>query len=209
MIEGMAPDAAAALAAIEYSPIAIVANAYRRSDVAHSLAGFGFLVPKREHRFILGCLFSSSMFDGRAPEGSVLLTTFAGGRRNPGIAATSDAEISASVRDELAARLGARGAPLWQEVVRWTQAIPQYDIGHLDRIRRIEAAEVRGAGTLVLCELPRGRVGGRSHQGRAGHGRAGRCIHRRVARRATRWTVRSVVARGLLPAGLICRCSAT
>ena len=68
----MAPDAAAALAAIEYTPIAIVANAYRRSDVAHSLAGFGFLVPKREHRFILGCLFSSSMFDGRAPDGSVL-----------------------------------------------------------------------------------------------------------------------------------------
>ena len=90
------------------------------------------------------------MFDGRAPEGSVLLTTFAGGRRNPGIAATSDAAICASVRDELAARLGASGAPLWQEVIRWRQAIPQYDIGHLDRIRKVEAAEAAVPG-LWFC----------------------------------------------------------
>jgi oxygen-dependent protoporphyrinogen oxidase len=157
MIEGMAPDAAAALAAIEYTPIAIAANAYRRSDVAHSLSGFGFLVPKREHRFLLGCLFSSSMFEGRAPEGSVLLTTFAGGRRNPEVTSMSDADVAASVRGELAERLGARGAPLWQEVVRWKEAIPQYDIGHLDRIRRIEAAESATPG-LWFCANYRGGV---------------------------------------------------
>jgi oxygen-dependent protoporphyrinogen oxidase len=157
MIEGLAPDAAKALADVEYSPIAIAANAYRRSDVAHSLAGFGFLVPKREHRFLLGCLFSSSMFDGRAPEGSVLLTTFAGGRRNPEIAKTSEAHIAAAVHEELAERVGARGAPLWQEVVRWKQAIPQYDIGHLDRLRRIEAAESAVPG-LWFCANYRGGV---------------------------------------------------
>jgi len=157
MVEGMAPDAAKALADIEYSPIAIAANAYRRSDIAHSLAGFGFLVPKREHRFLLGCLFSSSMFEGRAPEGSVLLTTFAGGRRNPAIAASSEADIAAAVRGELAERLGTRGAPLWQEVVRWKQAIPQYDIGHLDRLRRIEEAESAVPG-LWFCANYRGGV---------------------------------------------------
>jgi oxygen-dependent protoporphyrinogen oxidase len=157
MIEGIAPDAAAALAGVEYAPIAIVASAYRRSDVAHSLAGFGFLVPKREHQHILGCLFSSSMFDGRAPEGSVLLTSFAGGRRNPAIASASDAEITASVRAELAARVGAHGAPLWQELARWPQAIPQYDIGHLDRMRRIDAAEAAVPG-LYFCANYRGGV---------------------------------------------------
>ena len=150
MIEGMAPDAAAALAGIEYAPIAIVASAYRRSDIAHSLAGFGFLVPKRERRSILGCLFSSSMFDGRAPEGSVLLTTFAGGRRNPEVAAASDDGIAALVRTELAEFLGARGAPLWQEVVRWPRAIPQYDIGHLSRVHRVDAAEAALPG-LYFC----------------------------------------------------------
>jgi len=157
MIEGMAPDAAAALASIEYAPIAIVATAYRRSDVAHSLQGFGYLVPKREQRSILGCLFSSSMFDGRAPEGSILLTTFAGGRRNPEVATASDADITASVRAELAACLGASGAPLWQEVVRWPRAIPQYDIGHLTRLRRIEAAENAVPG-LFFCANYRGGV---------------------------------------------------
>jgi protoporphyrinogen/coproporphyrinogen III oxidase len=157
MIEGMAPDAAAALNGIEYAPIAIVASAYRRSDVAHSLQGFGFLVPKREQRSILGCLFSSSMFDGRAPEGSVLLTTFAGGRRNPEVAAASDADIAASVRSELAASLGTRGAPLWQEVVRWPRAIPQYDIGHRTLLRSVDAAEAAVPG-LYFCSNYRGGV---------------------------------------------------
>jgi len=157
MIERIAPDAAAALAAVEYAPIAIVASAYRRSDVAHSLAGFGFLVPKREHHHVLGCLFSSSMFDGRAPEGSVLLTSFAGGRRNPEITSASDVEVATMVRAELAARVGAHRAPLWQEVARWPQAIPQYDIGHLDRMRRIDAAEAAVPG-LYFCANYRGGV---------------------------------------------------
>ena len=150
MVEGMAPDAAAALAGIEYAPIAIVVSAFQRKDVAHSLAGFGFLVPKREHHHILGCLFSSSMFDGRAPEGSVLLTSFAGGRRDPNVVSASDDEISTSVRAELAARLGVHGAPLWQEVVRWPRAIPQYDLGHLTRVRRIDAAQEAVPG-LYFC----------------------------------------------------------
>ena len=67
-----------------YAPIASVATVYPRSDIAHSLAGFGFLVPRRSRRKILGCLFSSSMFDGRAPAETVLLTSFVGGARHPG-----------------------------------------------------------------------------------------------------------------------------
>jgi len=157
MIAGIAPDAAGALAGVEYAPIAVVASAYRRSDVAHSLAGFGFLVPKREHRHILGCLFSSSMFEGRAPEGSVLLTAFAGGRRNPEIASATDVEVATMVRAELADRLGTHGTPPWQEVARWPQAIPQYDIGHLDRMRRIDAAEAAVPG-LYFCANYRGGV---------------------------------------------------
>jgi oxygen-dependent protoporphyrinogen oxidase len=67
-VRDLAPQAAQGLAAIPYAPIAIVATAYRRADIADPLAGFGFLVPRRERRKILGCLFSSSMFEGRAPE---------------------------------------------------------------------------------------------------------------------------------------------
>lgn len=157
MIQDIAPDAAMALSGIEYAPIAVVANAYRRRDVAHSLAGFGFLVPKKAHRSILGCLFSSSMFDGRAPEGAVLLTTFSGGRRNPEVATTSDEDVAAAVREELAALLGTSRPPLWQEVVRWQRAIPQYDLGHLDRLRRIDAVEAAVPG-LFFCANYRGGV---------------------------------------------------
>jgi len=78
MIDGVMPETARALEAVPYAPITSTASAYRRADVAHSLAGFGFLVPKKEQRRILGSLFSSSMFADRAPEGTVLLTTFAG-----------------------------------------------------------------------------------------------------------------------------------
>jgi protoporphyrinogen/coproporphyrinogen III oxidase len=157
MIAGIAPEAATALSAIPYAPVAVVASAYRRSDVAHSLAGFGFLVPKKEQRRILGSLFSSSMFEGRAPDGTVLLTTFAGGRRNPEMAALPDADVAAAVHAELAALVGAGAAPMWQEVVRWPKAIPQYNLGHLDRLQKIDAAEAALPG-LYFCANYRGGV---------------------------------------------------
>jgi oxygen-dependent protoporphyrinogen oxidase len=157
MIAELAPKAHRTLASVQYAPIAIIASVYRRSDVAHSLAGFGFLVPKKEQRQILGSLFSSSMFAGRAPDGTVLLTSFAGGRRDPAMMTRSDEAIMQTVHDELASLVGAAAKPLWQEVVRWPQAIPQYTIGHLDRLRDVEAAEIALPG-LHFCANYRGGV---------------------------------------------------
>lgn len=142
-------DAARILASIVHAPVAIVASAYRREDVAHALDGFGMLVPSRERRRILGTLFSSSLFDGRAPRGHVLLTTFAGGRRNPDIVAHDDVTLSRTVDEELAALLGAR-RPLWNAIVRWTQAIPQYELGHHDRVQHIQRACAKRPG-LFFC----------------------------------------------------------
>ena len=90
---------------------------------------------------MLGSLFSSSMFEGRAPNGSVLLTTFVGGKRQPELAAKADAEIAAMVHEELASLVGASAPPQWTEMMRWQKAIPQYTLGHLGRIAAIEAAE--------------------------------------------------------------------
>ncbi len=135
LVRPLAPAAAYALAAIDYAPVAVAASAYRRADIAHALAGFGFLVPKKERRSILGTLFSSSMFAGRAPEDAVLLTSFIGGRRNPDLPARPDDELARLVHAELAALVGATGAPLWTEITRWPQAIPQYDLGHRERLR--------------------------------------------------------------------------
>jgi oxygen-dependent protoporphyrinogen oxidase len=157
MVAGLAPKGAQALTAIQYAPIAVVASVYRRADITHSLAGFGFLVPKKERRNILGSLFSSSLFADRVPEGTVLLTSFAGGRRDPAMMTLADDAIAQTVHDELASLVGATARPLWQEVVRWPRAIPQYTLGHLDRLREVEAAETALPG-LHFCASYRGGV---------------------------------------------------
>jgi len=140
LVRGHAGDAAAALDAIVYAPVATVASAYAAASIAHPLDGFGCLVPRKEQRQILGVLFSSSMYAGRAPAGVALLTTFVGGQRSPALAALPKGEIAALVHREHAALLGAREAPLFQAVTRWPRAIPQYALGHLERVARAEAA---------------------------------------------------------------------
>ncbi len=149
LVREIAPGAVASLDAIDYAPIAIAASCYRRSDVGHALAGFGFLVPKKERRRVLGSLFSSSMFEGRAPDGCVLLTTFVGGKRQPELAAKADAKIAAIVHEELASLVNANAPPQWTEIMRWQKAIPQYTLGHLGRIAAIEAAEKSAPGLFL------------------------------------------------------------
>ena len=97
------------------------------------------------------------MFAGRAPEGAVLLTSFIGGRRNPELPAKPDVELAGIVHAELAALVGARAAPLWTEITRWPQAIPQYDLGHLERLAHVDAAEAALPG-LRFCASYRGGV---------------------------------------------------
>jgi oxygen-dependent protoporphyrinogen oxidase len=157
LVRVLAPDTAQGLVAIPYTALASVATAYARPDIAHSLDGFGFLVPRRERRRILGCLFSSSMFDGRAPEGTVLLTSFVGGARDPELPAGSDAEIAAIVHGDLQALLGARSDPAWTAITRWSQAIPQYNLGHRERLRPVGDAEAALPG-LFFCASYRGGV---------------------------------------------------
>ena len=156
IIGSLAPEAVPALRAIEYPPVASVAGCYRRADVAHPLDGFGFLAPRRESPPILGCLFSSSMFDGRADASTVLLTTFVGGVRSAPLALKAEDELAADVAAALQRYLGAR-RPLWQAVNCWPRAIPQYTLGHLQRIAAVERAEAANPG-LRFCANWRGGV---------------------------------------------------
>jgi len=162
-----AADAAAALDDIAYAPVATVATAYTEAQVAQPLDGFGCLVPRREGRQLLGVLFSSTLYEGRAPAGSALLTAFIGGQRQPELAARPEAAIAELALAEQAALLGARGAPLMQAVTRWPRAIPQYNLGHLARVQRAEAASRSWPG-LFFCANCRGgvSVGDRIEQGR-------------------------------------------
>jgi oxygen-dependent protoporphyrinogen oxidase len=119
------------LASITHPPVAVLALGFRREDVAHPLDGFGFLVPEVERvRHVLGVIFSSSLFPGRAPDGQVLLTAFIGGVRNPDLANADLPTITARVLDDLRVLLGASGEPTFREFQLWPKAIPQYDLSY-------------------------------------------------------------------------------
>ena len=152
-----APRAAAALGAIPYPPVAVVASGYRKGAIARGLDGFGFLVPQREGRRILGTIFSSTLFAGRAPDGFDLLTTFIGGMRQPALAQGSETEIAEAVQAEHAGILGAPPRAEFVQVRRWPRAIPQYTLGHLARMAQIEDAE-RDLPGLFFCANYRGGV---------------------------------------------------
>lgn len=157
LVQPYAPAAARALAEIPYAPVVSVAAVYSRKNVAHPLDGFGFLAPRVERRGILGTLFSSSMFEHRSPAGKVLVTTFIGGQRDPQLAGLPDDEIMRVSTDELASLIGTRGSPRFCAVSRWPRAIPQYVLGHLERISIAHEAELAWPG-LFLCASYRGGV---------------------------------------------------
>jgi oxygen-dependent protoporphyrinogen oxidase len=139
LIQPLSAEIGSLLGEIEYPRLAVVHAAYDRRSVHHSLEGFGFLAAPSERLNVLGCVWSSSLFTGRAPEGKVLLTTFAGGARNPDITALPDSELVSLVHRDLSNALGIESDPNVVAITRWERAIPQYNLGHAARVRRVEA----------------------------------------------------------------------
>ena len=144
------------LCVVEYPPVVSLGLGFRRADVAHPLDGFGCLVPSAEHRRILGVLFSSTLFDGRAPEGHVLLTCFLGGVRQPEIATLDTTALAELIQPELAALLGVTGAPKFVQHTVWPHAIPQYNLGYDGVSRAAEALESIVPGVVVDGQFRRG-----------------------------------------------------
>jgi protoporphyrinogen/coproporphyrinogen III oxidase len=137
LLDGYDPDLALQLRAIPYASSAIVNLAYRRDQVAHPLDGFGAVVPAIEGRQILAVSFLSVKFPRRAPAGTALLRTFVGGATQPELFDLDDATLVDLVRGELSDLLGASGEPLLVTVNRHPRAMPQYTLGHLDRVAAI------------------------------------------------------------------------
>jgi len=132
------PPLATLLEMIPYASSATVSLGYRRADVPHPLDGFGFVVPRAEHRDLLACTFSSVKYPGRAPERHVLIRCFVGGALNAAALERSDDEIVERVRRELGEALGITAAPMLTRVARHPASMPQYAVGHLTTVETIE-----------------------------------------------------------------------
>lgn len=139
LVRAFAPSAADKLASIRYVTTGTISLAYRTSDIARPLGGFGLVVPKGEKRPINAITISSSKFAHRGPDGYALLRVFFGGSRTPQTLALDDSQLLDVVRRELQSILGIEAAPLFHRIYRWPQGNPQYDVDHLDRVAAIEA----------------------------------------------------------------------
>jgi oxygen-dependent protoporphyrinogen oxidase len=129
---------AVALHAIPYSSTATVYLAYKQADLPRPLDGYGYIIPRAEGRPALACTWTSSKFAGRAPDGYGLIRVFIGRAGQPDVLLQDDAQLTAVAQAELASTLGIRAQPALQRVFRWPLAMPQYNLGHLERVITIE-----------------------------------------------------------------------
>ena len=126
------------LASIPYPPLSVVAFGFKTEQIGFGTGLYGFLVPHREKRKILGCLFDSTIFPNRAPQGYVLLRTMIGGMRSPELALLPDEKLIETALSELRDILSIKGDPEFIKIFRWQRAIPQYQVGHEEKLRKID-----------------------------------------------------------------------
>jgi oxygen-dependent protoporphyrinogen oxidase len=144
------------LSSIEYAAVAVVSLGYRKQDVGLSLNGFGFLVPRSAGLRILGSVWNSSLFPGRAPEGQVLLTSFVGGTTDSAAATLEPQELASLVHREISPLLSLGSEPIFSNVTIWPRALPQYNLGHSDRLARIEQLRAQFPGMWLVGNYLRG-----------------------------------------------------
>ncbi|QDS98362.1 Protoporphyrinogen oxidase [Adhaeretor mobilis] len=144
------------LAEIESASSVVISCAYPLERIKRELDGFGFVVPQIEGRQILAGSFSSVKFPGRAPEDAALIRVFLGGALQSELVELDDAKLTKIVQDELAELLGVEGEPLYVDLARWNAAMPQYHVGHLDRVARIEELTDQHAGLALAGNAYRG-----------------------------------------------------
>ena len=156
MLRSAAPEISSLLDGIEYPPLAVVCLGFDRADVGTEMDGFGFLVPSREQRRILGTVADSFVFPNRAPQGRALLRTMVGGARNPQPALLPDGQLLDTVQSNLRDIMGITAEPEFASIYRHERAIPQYPVGHGDRLQAIEREQARFPGLFLTGNAYRG-----------------------------------------------------
>lgn len=134
MVQEMDAEMSSTMADIPSAPVAVVHLGFRTAALGDQPTGFGFLVPRIEEPRILGSLWSSQIFEDRAPQGSRLLTTMVGGAGDPEAVDLDDRKLLDIVRKDLHLTMGVVTQPYFSRVHRHRRGIPQYTLGHPDRL---------------------------------------------------------------------------
>jgi protoporphyrinogen/coproporphyrinogen III oxidase len=154
IIEELDPDLAAAHAEIPYASSVVVTLAFSSQEVT-ALDGYGYVIPRSESLDVLACTWTSQKWEGRAPDGAVLVRIYAGRFGGRDLTLDSDDDLVAHAREEMAL-LGVTVEPTLIRVQRWPLGMPQYVLGHLQRLERIEAALAEHPGLAVAGAAYRG-----------------------------------------------------
>jgi oxygen-dependent protoporphyrinogen oxidase len=149
ILEPQDPELSRLLRSIPYASSAILGVALSRDQIAHPLDGFGFVIPAIENRDILAASFSSIKFPDRAPAGKVLIRVFLGGALQPQIYDLDDQALTATALRELSNLLGITGNPDWIELARHPRGMPQYILGHRERVAAIRSQASDHAGLIL------------------------------------------------------------
>lgn len=145
------PEIGQHIGSIAYASSAVVVMVVDKADIRQRIDGFGLIVPRKERRPTLAISYSSNKYEGRVPEEQLLLRIFLGGALAPELVDESDATLLQMAQTELKTILGWSGSQArWQAVVRWKEAMPQYTVGHLDRLGELDSA-LQAVPTLQVC----------------------------------------------------------
>ncbi len=157
LLADISPEMAQPLAQIHYPHLSVVHLGLERSAIPHPLDGFGFLVPYREDFPLLGCIWSSALFPNRAPAGQALLTCFLGGRLHPEAASWDEKTLLAQTVNALSQVFKTQSLePTMHRIYRYSQAIPQYELGHLERMTQVENALKKTPGLFLTGNYRKG-----------------------------------------------------
>lgn len=137
LVQATDAELAADLASIEYASSAVVILTYKTELIEQNIKGFGFVVPDIEESDLIACSFSSIKFNGRAPKDSIIIRAFVGGALNPGICELGDDKITEKVKRELSRILQIKGEPEFTLIQRYPNAMPQYHLGHIEKVQAI------------------------------------------------------------------------
>jgi oxygen-dependent protoporphyrinogen oxidase len=156
IVDDLDPDLAAALRGIPYASTVTLSVAYKLSDIPKPLDAYGYIIPRAEGRSILACTWTSTKFPHRAPDGYGLIRAFLGRAGGDEVLNYTNDDLLRMVRDELRDVLGITAEPLLQRIFRWPQAMPQYTLGHLDRVAVIDRRLAQHHGLYVAGNAYRG-----------------------------------------------------